>query len=118
MQRWVDQADDDGIAIHRFKESIEILALVGEKFIERFSAFWTCFGQDHTLNNGQTLRFKEHVLGSAETDAHCTIGTGAARILWIICICPYLKSTRGIAFRGGFTNILAGTNFICPSQKC
>src|SRR3972149_2657443 len=79
MQRRVNQADDDRIAIHRFKETIEVLALIGEKFVKRCGATITGFGENHVLYDWQTLGFKEHVLGPAETDADRAVRAGAAR---------------------------------------
>src|SRR5215207_7889106 len=117
MQRWVDQADDDRITIHRLEQTVEVLALVGEKLVERFRPTLTGFREDHLLYDGQALGFEEHVLGATESNAHGTIRACALCILWIICIGPYLETARRITLCRSFTHILAGGDFICPGKQ-
>ncbi len=69
VQRRVNQTDDDRIAIHGFEQAIEVLTLVRQQFIQRRGALFTALRQDHALDDGQTFRLEEHVLGTTEADA-------------------------------------------------
>ncbi len=65
--------------------------MIREQFIQRLGAACAGIGQDHILDDGQTLGLKEHVLGAAQTDALRAVRTGAARVLRIIRIGPHLQ---------------------------
>ena len=116
VKRRINQADDNGVTVHGFKETVKVLALGGQKFVEGGGATFAGFGEDHILNDGQALWFKEHVLGAAQTDTHGAIGAGALGILRVIGVRPNLQTTHRLAICI-HANILARRNFISPFEQ-
>ena len=55
------------------------LRWLGEQLVERGGAAFAGLGQDHLLDDGQTLGFEEHVLGPAQTDALRPVHAAPAR---------------------------------------
>ena len=58
-------------------------------------------GEDHRLNNRQTIFLEEHVLGAAQTDADRAVITGAPRILRIVGVGVDVQAAE----------------FICPAEQ-
>jgi hypothetical protein len=99
MQRRVDQADDDGIAVHRFEQTVEVLALMGS------SSFKAAVRPSLVRPGSCAARWAG--ARAQRTCARCgtadTLGAvraGAAGILRIIGICPHLQ-TAGRPARAG-----------------
>ncbi len=75
VQRRVDQADDDRVALarlridHGLEDALEVAALERQQLIERGLALLFRLGQDHLLHDGQALLLHKHMLGAAEADA-------------------------------------------------
>jgi len=65
MQRRVNQTNDDRVAVHGFEQPIEILALGRKQFIQSLRALFAGIRKDHALNDRQSLRLEEHMLGAA-----------------------------------------------------
>ncbi len=70
MQRRVDEADDHGVTVHRFEETVKVFALMREQEVECGSACFAGFSEDHALYDRQAFGFKEHVLGAAQADTN------------------------------------------------
>jgi hypothetical protein len=68
MQRRVDQADDDRVAVHGLEQAGEVGALVGQQLIQGLGALFGGLSQDHALHDRQALLLEEHVLGAAQAD--------------------------------------------------
>jgi hypothetical protein len=117
MQGRINQADDNRITVHRFEETVEVLALVGEKLVESCRAAFATVRKNHALDDRQAFGLEEHVLGAAQTNAHSTIRAGTLCILRVICIRPYLKPAGGVALGGRFAHVLAGCDLICPREQ-
>ena len=100
MQRRVDQADDDRVALaslgidHRLEDALEVAALEGQQLIERCLALCLALRQDHLLHDGQALLLHEHVLGAAEADALGAEGDGASGIAWIVGVGPHAQAAE------------------------
>ena len=70
VQRRVDQADGDGLAVHGLEDADEVVALERQQLGQRLLAGFERVGDDHLLD-GQAAFFgvEEHVLGAAQADA-------------------------------------------------
>ncbi len=88
MQRRIEQADDDRVAVHGPEETFKVAALHGQQQIQRRLAACLAAGRDHLLHDGQTFFFEEHVLGAAEADAFGAVAAGTLCILRIVGIGP------------------------------
>ena len=69
MQRRIERADGDRKAVHRFKHTHEVLALHGQQLLEGCPAIFFIRGQNHCPHVSNAIRSKEHVFGSAQSDA-------------------------------------------------
>ena len=86
VQRRIERANDHRIAVHRFKQSGEILALHGQQLLERLIARLFVLGQNHGLHERNAIGREEHVLGTAQSDAfgaELARGYGIARNIGI-----------------------------------
>ncbi len=73
VQRWVQQPDGDGQAVHRREQATEVLALDRVEAIEGDGLLLAVRGQDGGTNDGKTIA-EELVLGAAQADALGTVG--------------------------------------------
>ena len=69
MEWGIEEADGDRGALCGLEHADEVVALVGEEFLEGFGAGFGFFGDDHLAEGGDAVAFEEHVLGAAEADA-------------------------------------------------
>src|SRR5512143_2272507 len=69
MERGIQKTNSYRVALHGFKEALEIRALHRKKLGERLLARFGIVGEDHLLHDRQPVFGEEHVLGAAEADA-------------------------------------------------
>jgi len=98
-----DQANNNGVTIHRLEQAFEIGALSGQQFIQGLNTAFDCICQDHALYDGQALGLKEHVLGAAQTNTHRAIKNARAGHPGVVGVRPNLQ-TAGLAAIGQGTN--------------
>ena len=68
VQRRVEQADGDGIAVHHLEERFEVAALHRQQLGERHAAAGFVIGENHLAHGLDTGIFEKHVFRAAETD--------------------------------------------------
>jgi hypothetical protein len=76
VERRVEQADRDRIAVHRLEDPLEVGTLHGQELGERPAATALVVRDDHLAHRVDAIPVEEHVLGAAEPDA---LGAEAAR---------------------------------------
>ena len=69
VQRRIDGADRDRLAVHRLEHAVEVLALQRQQLVERRAAIGLVVGEDHPLHDRDAPLAEEHVLGAAQADA-------------------------------------------------
>jgi hypothetical protein len=69
MQRRIQEADGDRVALHRPEDGLEVAALHGEKLGQRTLSPRDVLGDDHLPHGEEPVAGKEHVLGAAQADA-------------------------------------------------
>src|SRR6185503_9665605 len=69
VERRVDEADDDGKAVHRLVHLEEVALLERKELRERPLPALYLVGHDHVLHDRQAFGLPEHVLGPREADA-------------------------------------------------
>ena len=100
VQRRIDQADDDRVAVaslgvaHGAEDALEVAALEWQQLIERLLAFREVRREDHALDDRQALLLHEHVLGAAEADALRAEGDGALRVARVVRVGPDAERAR------------------------
>ena len=94
VQRRVDEAHDDGQAIHRIEQACKVSALVRQQFIQRLGAAFGGLGEDHALHDGQALLLEEHVLGAAEANALGAEAASALCVSRVVSVGPDLKASN------------------------
>src|SRR5690606_25355904 len=91
VQGRVKQADDDGQAVHRLEDAIEVLTLERQQFLVQ-NALGLLVVALLLLQNGALELLgaltQEHVLGTAQTDAARTVVASAGRLLRIVGVSP------------------------------
>ena len=80
MQRRVEEADRDGLAVKRLEELREVVLLVGQDLGKGELALLDRVGADHLAERRDAALREEHVLGAAEADA---LGAQLARLLGV-----------------------------------
>ena len=78
MERRIEEADRDRIALERFVKLLEVVLLVRKNLRERDAALLERVGADHLAESGDAARLEEHVLGTAKPDS---LGSEFARLL-------------------------------------
>ncbi len=68
MQRRVDQADRDRLALHRLEDAVEVLSLERQQTVQGGAPVQGGLGKDHPLHDRQSVLAKEHVLGPTQPD--------------------------------------------------
>src|SRR5260221_2499051 len=89
VQRWIDQANRDGQAVHRFEDADQVATLKRQQLVERLHTGFAIVRDDHFLNRALPLdsllrKFEvgeEHVLGARKADALGAELDGLARVL-------------------------------------
>ena len=84
VQRRIDRADRDRLAVHRLEHAVEVAALQRQQLVERLAAIRLVVGEDHPLHDGDAAFAEEHVLGAAEADAaraERVCGLGLVRLI-------------------------------------
>ena len=81
VQRRVDGADGDRLAVHRLEDAVEILALQRQQLVERRAAIGLVVGEDHPLHDRDAALAEEHVLGAAQADAAGAEGVRELRLV-------------------------------------
>ena len=94
MQRRVNQADDDGQAVHRLEDALEVAALEGQQLVQGLVALVLVLGQDHALHDGQALLLEEHVLGAAQADALRAEAARALGVPGVVGVGPHLQAAE------------------------
>ena len=69
VERGIEEADGDGMAVHGFIDALEVALLHGLELGKSLLALLGCLGNDHLADSGDTIGIKEHVLCTAEADA-------------------------------------------------
>ena len=69
VQRWIEQADCDRQAVHRFEDLLEVGLLCGAQLLQSLGFLGRRVGEDHLTHNREAVRGEEHVLGAAQPDS-------------------------------------------------
>ena len=75
VQRRIDRADGDRLAVHGLEHAVEVAALQRQQLGQRGPAVLLVVGEDHALHLLDAALAEEHVLGAAQPDA-----AGAERV--------------------------------------
>ena len=74
VERRVEEADGDRLALHRLVERLKVALLVRHDLGEGLLAVLGVLGDDHLTHRLDALALEEHVLGAAQADALCAEG--------------------------------------------
>ena len=80
VQRRIDQADRDRLALHRLEDADEVLALVREQLVKGLDAGLLRLREDHLAHRADAVSLEEHVLGAAEANAFGPEVAGPQRV--------------------------------------
>ena len=69
MKRGIQQANGNGVPLHRLKNADKILPLHHFQLIQRADAFLCCIGNHHFLHDRQAILLHKHMLRSAQSNA-------------------------------------------------
>ena len=95
MERRIDQANRHRQAIHNPEQPVEVGPLERQKTRQRFGPFGIAARQDHRLDVGQPLGFKEHMLGTTQSNALGAVFAGFG-ITRIVGVGPHPEATEPI----------------------
>jgi hypothetical protein len=94
MQWWIEQANNDRVSIHGFKNLLEVSALQGQELFKSNHALRRRIGDDHLLHERKAVRVVEHAFGAAESNAFGTESAGLAGIRRRVSVCPYSEPAQ------------------------
>ena len=86
VQRRIQEADGDRVALKSLIESLEVSLLIRKDLVQSLFSLFDGIGADHLAERGDPLRIEEHVLGTAEAD---TLGAKLSRLLRVgrgVCV--------------------------------
>jgi len=69
VERGIQEADGDGLALHGLVQALEVGALHGQQLGQGLLPLLHSLGDDHLPHGGDAVGVEEHVLGAAEADA-------------------------------------------------
>ena len=101
MQRRVEKTDGDGAALHCLVDCLEVALLHRLKLRQSLFALLGGLGDDHFAHRLDTVGFKEHMLGTAKTNALCAEG----------------KCLRGIVRGIGVGTHIENAELVCPVHQ-
>ena len=81
MERRIDGADGDRLAVHRLEHAVEVGALQRQQLVQRRAAIRLVVGEDHLLHLLDAALAEEHVLGAAQPDAARAERVGELRLV-------------------------------------
>ena len=84
MQRGIEQADGDRVALHRLEDALKVAALHGQDLVERALALLLGARDDHLAHGGDAVVGEEHVLGAGQADALRAEVEGHAGIVGVV----------------------------------
>ena len=84
VQRRIDGADRDRLAVHRLEDAVEVVALHRQQLGERRPAILLVVGEDHPLHDRNAPLAEEHVLGAAQADAARAEGIRELRLVGLV----------------------------------
>ena len=96
VQRRVEQADGDGIAVHDPEQVGEIRPLHRQQPVQRHAPVLGAVGEDHLAHRRQAVLLEEHVLGAAEADALRPEHPGGAGVLGGVGVGAHPHLARGV----------------------
>ena len=94
MQRRIDGANGDGLALHFLEHAVKVLPLQWEQLLQGGAAVLLVVGKDHALDDRDAPFAEEHVLGAAETNATRAKRVGELRLIGQIRIGAYTHPTE------------------------
>ena len=92
----IQEADGNGTAFHCLVDALEVLALHGEDLCKSGLALVGILGDYHLTHCGDPCLVKEHMLGTAETDAFCAEPYGCCCLSGGVRIGADLEGTEGV----------------------
>ena len=69
MKRGIQQANGNGVPLHRLKNADKILPLHDFELVQRADAFLCCIGNHHFLHDRQAILLHKHMFRSAQPNA-------------------------------------------------
>ena len=81
VERWIEQTHGDRQVVHRLENAFEVLPLERKQFLQSGSPSRFIFRENHGSHVDDSIRLKEHVLGSAQAD---TFGTEVPCLLAVL----------------------------------
>ncbi len=122
MQRRIDGADRDRLALHLLEHAVEVAALQRQQLVERGAAILLVVGQDHALDDGDAPFAEEHVLGAAEADAARAERVGELRLIGQVGIGAHAHAAELVGPRKQLVEALDrwsdSPGFILPASTC
>ena len=95
VQRWVEEPDRDGEAVHGLEDRLEVGDLGFLQLVERGSLGRSIAAEDEPAHDRQPVGGEEHVLGAAESDALRSEFAGERRIVGGVGVGPDLDVPSG-----------------------
>ncbi len=101
VKRRVEEANGYGVALHSLVESLKVASLHRQDLGKSNTTLFLGLGDDHLTNRSDSVSFKEHMLGTAQTDSLST----------------ELECLLGVGGSIGVGANLHSADFICPAHK-
>jgi len=96
VHRRIDQADNDGQAVHCLKDALKVGALEGEQSVQILLPLLVALGHDHANDDRPPFLLKEHMLRAAQPDPLGAKGPGLLGIAWIVSVGVHAKAAEFI----------------------
>src|SRR4051812_34174813 len=97
MERWIEQPDIDGQAVHRLEDSLKVAALHRQELGQCAAAPADVARHDHLAHRVDALTLEEHVFRATQAYAFGAKATGDARVLRRVCVRPDPQATNFVS---------------------
>ena len=94
MERRIDGADRDRLAVHALEDAVEVLALQRQQLGQRLSTVGFSCRENHALHDRNAPFAEEHVLGAAQPDALGAEGVGEFGLIRLIRVRAYPEAAE------------------------
>src|SRR5215467_4666050 len=84
MERRIEETDRSGAPSELSKHSDEVFPLIRKNFRERLLTVFLSVGKNHFTHRVNAIAFKEHMFGTAKSDATGPERDGVCSLLWSV----------------------------------